>query len=151
MLASGYLIHIISQNKHFIDLYKKQKEEPIEINELLKRKKFDLDQNTKYHVHPAITKKTLGFKTMIKDKYKEKHKIPEKIIGIVNDYYNRRNNLHLYFKETFKYGENTIQELCDIYNFAVSSMIKNNNRLVEILKGPDNHRLDPRQFKLLKC
>ncbi len=149
MLSNGYVIHVLSQKKDYKDLYENQKDEPILVNELLKSDEFELDQKKEYHTHPAITKYTIGFRTLIKDKYREIHKIPDEIINIVTNFYDRRNNIHLYFKETFQYGEKTIKELCDLYNFATGSMIKNNNKLVDILKGPDSQKIDPRKIKPL--
>ncbi len=140
LLTNGCIVHSVKL-QHSITIHNQQRKEPIFLKNYLPDYPF-YEGDDREHRIPGITNKTITLSTILNNsKYLDLLKIPSDIVNSVKALYSKRNEVHFYVEEHFKYGVDQIEELKKLKEYTNSILVQNNNRLVEQLDAPESQKL----------
>ena len=129
LLAGEYIVHEIDKrcSSEHKEIYKRQKKEPIKIEEFLKITGFHF--NGKENYLPGIKDFSLSFKTLIKNKYTEVLSLEHKELEVIKEYNRLRNRIHFpsQIRVIWRYNEHptpNIEIVEKIKNKIENSIIK---------------------------
>ena len=133
-LANGFIVHEIDKNI-FPELYKKQKKEPIMLNEILEISEWKENQIK------GISKRTLGTNILTKKKYTDTIEVNKEIINTITPYLQYRNNLHYYSEIIFPLSKSSYEDLQKTVAFVNNHIIRIHNMLIDDLQKGDMYKL----------
>lgn len=140
LLTQGCIVHIIDSNSS-TEYHKLQRKRPLRLQDYCQHFPFKKNETNNIQVLPGLTKRTLSFETITKKPYTDQLKIPIDFIECVKNHYERRNEIHFYIEEHFKFGKVQIDELKKLKEYTNKILIQNNNAIADALKSPDEHYL----------
>ena len=133
LLSNSVVIHQINNNPLFIELRRKQADEPVYSHELLAIEGFYY--NEEHNVLRGLTSKSLHIdKILNKTLYRNKLGKQQELLNIIDDYRNLRNQIHLPgdiveapHVNTYK-GDSLMRVLV---NFINADIVEYNNQLID--------------------
>lgn len=145
LLASGIIIHKLNKDT-FPDLAKKQQNEPVERNEVVKisewieNPQIILPKPLRLQIK-GIQKNTLGTNILTKKKYLDRINFNENILKILKPYFEYRNNLHYYTGEYFSLNKELYSNFRNLIIYSNQNIVTIHNQLVDNLKKIDSYKL----------
>ena len=135
LLANGIIIHKLNKDI-FPDLAKKQQNEPVYRDEVVKNNewidnpKIKLPQPLRLQIK-GIEKTTLGTNILTKKKYLDKINFNENILKILKPYFEYRNNLHYYAGDSFSLTKELYSNFRTLINYSNQNIVSIHNQLVD--------------------
>ena len=132
LLFAGFVIHEIERSALYKDLANEQKERPVKISELIAISDYMFDGEK--NILPGITEKSIPFSRMIeKPNYQSTYKLSSKDLGVITDYKDLRNAIHLpgeiietSFLKTMSWSE----KIDHLYSYIEEHLVAQNRALV---------------------
>ncbi len=134
LLQNNYIVNIIDKNEPFKTLKNEQYKRPITKVEFFSFGSFKYDTIKQINILQGITEQSLSFNTICNEPdYVNALTVSNDIIGIVEDYRNLRNQIHLpgdicETPNITRIGENVTKKLIDFINERV---VDNSNSLIQ--------------------
>ncbi len=134
LLQNDYIVNVIDKNEPFKALKNEQFKRPVTKEEFFTIGDFKYDTIKQINILQGITEQSLSFNTICNESdYVNVLTVSNDIIGMVEDYRNLRNQIHLpgdicETPNITRIGENAIEKLIDFINERV---VENSNRLIE--------------------
>lgn len=131
LISQDYIIHEIEKNEPYSVLAQLQKKQPIKKDEIFRISTFRFNGQLNYL--PGLSKNSLKFSTIVsKEMYRNSYALSSEIIGLIEDFKNLRNQIHLPgdIQETphiSKIGD--LQQV--IVDFLNEELIKISNTLIQ--------------------
>jgi len=145
-LANRFIVHEIDKNI-FPELHKKQKNEPVKLEEILaishwvENSKIQSENPELRKQIKGINKKTLGTNILTKKRYTDTIEKNEEIINTIFPYLQYRNNLHYYSKIVFPLSKSSYEDLQKTIAFVNNHIIRIHNMLIDDLQKGDMYKL----------
>ena len=103
LLNKGVLIHLVSNEPDFLELYRQQKKRPLQHTEIINEKNFYVKDG--YPHFKGLTSKTLNFSTMLdKEEYRKELDVDTRLLDLLKTINEDRNSLHMLMKADFTFG-----------------------------------------------
>lgn len=148
LLSNLYLVHNIDHNK-FKELSKRQKKEPIFVDELLKISPYfsnhniDTDDESVKEQIKGLKEQTINYSILIgSERYLNHFNVPPKLISILRAENEKRNKLHMYNHASFEFNKKTFEDFEFVNNFLKKNIPNWQKELFKNLKiSPENRKL----------
>lgn len=135
LLQNNFIINIIADNELFKGMKNKQKRQPITKNEFFEVGNFQYDPQRGINILQGITDQSLSFNTISKKPdYINALNISTDLLGIVEDYRNLRNQIHLpgELAETPTLRRLGQQSTEIIIDFIKERIVNNSNEMIQM-------------------
>ncbi|WP_353170214.1 hypothetical protein [Flavobacterium sp.] len=137
LLQNDYVVNVIDKSEPFKNLKNEQFKRPITKEEFFNFGSFKYDTIKQINILQGITEQSLSFNTICNETdYANALTVSSDIIGMVEDYRNLRNQIHLPgdicdTPNITRIGENATDKLIDFINERV---VENSNRIIKQYK-----------------
>jgi hypothetical protein len=134
LLQNDFIVNIIDKAEPFKNLKNEQRDRPITKTEFFTLGNFQYDTAKQINILQGVTEQSLGFNTICRSvNYVNELNVSNDIIGIVEDYRNLRNQIHLpgdtcETPNISRIGANSTQILIDFINDRI---VDNSNNLIQ--------------------
>lgn len=124
LLMNGYLIHKVDRNQFGLKtLSNNQSKRPIGLTTFNQKYNFSMHIESKQWMLEGVKPQTLDFSTLLRKKYQEEIKLPNKILELIKEINYKRNNLHFYHEATNSYSRIFIDDLKLMDKFVSEEMM----------------------------
>jgi len=132
LLQNGFLIHEILNNKNK-ELFKEQKKQPVDFKLLNFERKDKCSE---------LRETTLNYDLLLHNKeYYKYYNLDSSILKFLEEVNKRRNNLHFYMSETFKFSNTEINNIEKLKKVVDIDFAVLNNCLADKIGGISNSRI----------
>lgn len=134
LLQNDFIVNIIDNEPQFRNLKKDQKDRPIKKAEFFSLGSFQYDTIKEKNILQGISEQSLGFNTICnKSQYSNALNVSIDVLGLVDDYRNLRNQIHLpgdfcEMPTISRLGGNATEILI---NFINERIVKNSNIIIQ--------------------
>jgi len=100
-----------------------QNKKPIPLSEFKQVYNYSVDINSKQWILEGLKPQTIDFSVLLRKKYQDVIQLPEKILELIYEINNKRNNLHFYHEARNSYSFDFIQDFRLMEKFVKEHMI----------------------------
>lgn len=147
-IANGIIVHKLDKNV-FPELFKKQKNEPVFRDEVVKISQWKENPEIKLPIPnlrlqiKGILEWTLGTKVLTKSGYLNAINLNSETASLFEQYLKYRDNLHYYMDESFSISKLSYPNFQRIINFVNKNIVNIQNTIVDELGKGDQYKLKP--------